>query len=261
MGAMEDLHNPDLFVENPPGEYTYTQTELGKTASGQLKLSSDPQRDPKAQREAGGEDRRVEDGFWGKDDGGHLIAARFDGATDDRNLTPQNRNLNRQSYKNIESSWAEHLEAGDKVYVHMESYTGGDSQRPSAYMGYAIIEHTDEQGKTTREIEYYSMNNESAATMETIEGETVAFEAEHPEYIEERAENTTMEYIWDEEKQDLVANPYYVPEQQGASEYAPQPVETTQEAVNEYSPTANTATQTATTGMENSAGSGQAYEA
>ena len=213
MSAMDDFNNPNLFTENEPGVYTYTDGPLGKTASGQLQTTDDPQRDASAQREAGGEDRRTEATEWGRDDGGHLIGARFGGAADDRNLTAQNSNLNRSDYKRAEESWAAHLENHDKVYVHMEAYTGNDSKRPSNYMGYAIIEHTDENGKTTREIEYYSFDNESRMTKEGIDQEVEDYFRENPDVVEQqRAENTTMEYIWNDEKGDVEKNPYYKPE-------------------------------------------------
>ncbi|MBR6825709.1 MAG: DNA/RNA non-specific endonuclease, partial [Oscillospiraceae bacterium] len=186
MSVYDDYNNPDLFKDNPPGEYTYVDTPYGKMAYGQLTLSEDPQRDAKAQREAGGEDRRSGNDSWGKDDGGHLIGARFGGAPDAKNLVPQNSNFNRSTYKSLENSWAEHLEAGDKVYVVVDCYTGTDSQRPSAYTVTTIVEHTDEQGRTTRDIDVFSTINESDKTKEAIDEEQRAFEEAHPEYVEEQ---------------------------------------------------------------------------
>ena len=127
MSATDDLNNPHLFDENEPGNYTYTETAYGKTASGQLHTATSPDRDALAQRTAGGEDRRTAGNEYGVDDGGHLIGARFGGATGQENLTPQDRNLNRGDYKRAENEWADRLEKGDKVYVHMESYTGDGS--------------------------------------------------------------------------------------------------------------------------------------
>lgn len=219
MSATDDLNNPHLFDENEPGNYTYTETAYGKTASGQLHTATSPDRDALAQRTAGGEDRRTAGNEYGVDDGGHLIGARFGGATGQENLTPQDRNLNRGDYKRAENEWADRLEKGDKVYVHMESYTGDGSERPTNYMGYAIFEHTDEHGKTTREIEYYSFNNESRAEQESWDKAQTQAELEDPSMVEnQRAENTTMPYIWDEDKQDVVENPYYVPETEQAQE-------------------------------------------
>ncbi len=224
---MNETNDPNLFNDNPPGSYVYIDTPNGKTAYGQLTLVDNPERDAKAQVEAGGKDRRMENDFWGKDDGGHLIGARFGGAPGAENLTPQNRNLNRSAYKSMEDTWAEALRNGDKVYVCVSSHNSTDVQRPTAYSGYYIIEHTDENGKTTRDAEYFSMNNESNATMDALDEEFNEFMSEHPEIDEEAmAENTTMEYIWDEDKQEAVKNPYYISdepstEQQKSSEYAP----------------------------------------
>lgn len=246
MGASENFNNPNLFKENAPGVYTYTEGELGKTASGQLTLSSSPTRDSNAQRTAGGEERRSVESEFGADDGGHLIGARFGGATGEENLTPQNRNLNRGAYKRAENDWAKHLEAGDKVYVNIDSYSGQEGGRPSNYSGYAIIEHTNENGKTFREIEYYSFNNESTMTQDGWEKEEAAFLSENPEYAEEQAaQNTVMEYIWDEDQQDVVKNPYFVESSEETEQssvgktasYAPDPVEEEERGPSVYTPT------------------------
>ena len=63
MSATDDLNNPHLFDENEPGNYTYTETAYGKTASGQLHTATSPDRDALAQRTAGGEDRRTAGGM------------------------------------------------------------------------------------------------------------------------------------------------------------------------------------------------------
>lgn len=249
MSVTNDFNNPNLFDENQPGEYTYSEDAYGKSASGQLTLSSSPERDPAAQRAAGGEDRRTGDNEYGVDDGGHLIGARFGGSAGQENLTPQDRNLNRGAYKQAENEWADRLAKGDKVYVHIESYTGDGSDRPTNYMGYAIFEHTDENGNKTREVEYYSFNNESRAEQDKWDKAEEEFYAEHPEVLEqEMRENTTMPYIWDEEKGDVVDNPYYVPDEQAVKEeenpYAAT-AETETEAVtdNPYTPTVSEETE------------------
>lgn len=161
----EDYNNPNLFEENKAGEYTYTtNTTGGKTASGSLALDSDMARDAKAQTLAGGDSRREGGHEWGADDGGHLIGARFGGATGEENLTAQNRNLNRSGYKQMENRWAEHLDNGDKVYVNVET---DSADRPNAYMGYAIYE--DKFGRRTCETFHYV--NESKYEMAEIESD------------------------------------------------------------------------------------------
>ena len=167
----EDLNNPYLFSENQAGVYTYETNEYGKTATGQLTLSQDPVRDSKAQGAAGGEQRRQSGHDWGADDGGHLIGARFGGSTGEENLTAQNRNLNRSDYKAMENEWAGHLEAGDKVLVHIE--TDG-AERPNAYMGYVIYEAPD----GSRSLDTFHMVNESRTEVAKWEEEAAQAEAE-----------------------------------------------------------------------------------
>lgn len=217
MGVYEDLNNPNLFEENGPGDYTYIETPYGKMAYGQLTLGADIERDEVAQRTAGGEDRRTSGNEYGVDDGGHLIGARFGGAPGAENLTPQDRNLNRSQYNRMESGWAEHLKSEDKVYVNIESYDGNGSERPTSYMGYAIIEHTDEYGNTTRDVEYISINNESRMEQESWEAAEESYYAEQAEVLtEQMQDNTAMPYIWNEETGEAEANPYYSEDSESA---------------------------------------------
>ena len=167
----DDLNNPYLFSEYQAGEYEYSENSVGgKTATGSLRIAEDPARDGKAQTAAGGDSRRSSDHEWGADDGGHLIGARFGGETGEANLTAQNRNLNRSDYKHMENEWAAHLEAGDKVFVHIET---DDPQRPNAYMGYAIYESPD----GTRDYDTFHMVNESRSEIAQWEADAEAFEA------------------------------------------------------------------------------------
>ena len=102
----ENLKNPYLFQEHQPGTYEYSENDYGgKVASGSLTLTDEPARDSAAQAAAGGEMRRGSDSEWGADDGGHLIGARFGGASGEENLTAQSRNLNRGAYKRMEAHW------------------------------------------------------------------------------------------------------------------------------------------------------------
>lgn len=167
----EDLNNPNLFVDNKPGVYTYSNDNgYGKTAYGSLQLTDNPKRDAKAQAAAGGDKRRGQDHEWGPDDGGHLIGARFGGETGEVNLTAQNRSLNRGDYKKMENEWANHLEANDKVFVNIEA---DDELRPNAYMGYVIYEAPD----GTRTHDTFHMLNESREEIAQWEAEAEAFEA------------------------------------------------------------------------------------
>lgn len=167
----EDLNNPYLFTEYKAGEYEYGENSVGgKTATGSLQIAEDPARDGKAQSSAGGESRRSNGHEWGADDGGHMIGARFGGETGEENLTAQNRNLNRSDYKHMENEWVAHLEAGDKVFVHIET---DDPQRPNAYMGYAIYESPN----GTRDYDTFHMVNESRSEIARWEENAAEFEA------------------------------------------------------------------------------------
>lgn len=199
----EDFDNPDLFEEYQAGKYEYGELPSGngKYATGSLKLDDDPSRDPTAQAQAGGNRRRGADNDWGADDGGHLIAARFGGGTGEENLTAQNRNLNRGQYKRMENEWADHLENGDKVFVHIE--TDGED-RPEAYMGYVIYE--DAGGH--RSVDGFHYINESQQTIAGIEAESEAYMAEHPEVYEDWQESETS-YLGDVDADDKMVEARY----------------------------------------------------
>ena len=170
----EDLNDTHLFEAYMPGEYRYEWNEIGgKSATGVLQFSNNPIRDSHAQATAGGLARRQGGHEWGEDDGGHLIAARFGGSPGPENLTAQNRNLNRGSYKRMENEWAAHLEAGDKVFVHLETSEG---ERPDAYMGYAIYESPDR----SRDYAFYYFENESNTQQAQWEAELTTLEQEAP---------------------------------------------------------------------------------
>ena len=155
---LDDLADPNLFDDNEPGKYTYTETEWGKSASGVLELADDPERDSLAQRAAGGEFRKPDD------DGGHLIGARFGGSSSAENLEAQNRQLNRGEFKAVENELARKIEDGDKVFVDVESFRPTGSERPSAFMGYAITEHED----GTRDSQSFTFPNTSRQEQEDL---------------------------------------------------------------------------------------------
>lgn len=148
-----------------PGEYHYISGPNNtKCAYGQLKHipTEERVRNNVAQREAGG-DRRRED-----DDGGHLIGARFGGSPDSENLHPQNRDLNRWGmYKELENKWAEELENGNKVFVHISVSASSQGNREDAIYGSYVVEKTD----GSRIFDSFSFENENAETQESWERE------------------------------------------------------------------------------------------
>lgn len=76
------------------------------------------------QARAGGKDRRP------RDDGGHYIAARFNGPRDSFNHFAQDASFNRGEYRALEDVWAKHLRAGSRVSVHIVPRYHGASVRP-----------------------------------------------------------------------------------------------------------------------------------
>ncbi|MBI0475161.1 hypothetical protein D9601_07310 [Sphingomonas sp. MA1305] len=82
-------------------------------------------RSKSAQAQAGGADRRP------TDDGGHYIAARFDGPTDAFNHFAQDANFNRGEYRRLEDQWASAKRAGRNVTVRILPSYDGASKRPS----------------------------------------------------------------------------------------------------------------------------------
>ncbi|MGI4939935.1 MAG: DNA/RNA non-specific endonuclease [Janthinobacterium lividum] len=107
--------------------YTYQIDGEGRTTqvSGTLTLNPDQPRSRSAQAAAGGTDRLP------TDDGGHYVAARFDGPTDSFNHFAQDANFNRGGYRMLESQWAKDVKHGNPVWVQIVPGYVGSSQRPS----------------------------------------------------------------------------------------------------------------------------------
>jgi hypothetical protein len=91
-----------------------------------LTVADAPTRSRTSQRQAGGAERRA------SDDGGHYIAARFNGPTEAFNHFAQDANFNRGSYRLLEAEWARDKRAGRAVAVKIIPQFGGNSIRPSA---------------------------------------------------------------------------------------------------------------------------------
>lgn len=91
---------------------------------GLLSFTLSPVRSRRSQAQAGGADRRP------GDDGGHYIAARFNGPRDGFNHFAQDANFNRGGYRALEDIWAREMRAGHGVFVEIEPHYTGTSQRP-----------------------------------------------------------------------------------------------------------------------------------
>jgi hypothetical protein len=107
--------------------YEYQIEDTGRTrrVSGTLTLADRHVRSRTAQAQAGGDDRRL------TDDGGHYIAARFNGPTDAFNHFAQDANFNRGEYRLLEDQWARAKRAGASVTVKIVSSYDGASKRPA----------------------------------------------------------------------------------------------------------------------------------
>lgn len=107
--------------------YTYQIDSRQRTrrVSGALTVADVPIRSQTSQRQAGGAERRA------GDDGGHYIAARFNGPTDAFNHFAQDANVNRGGYRVLENEWARDKRAGRAVTVKIVPRFDGSSVRPS----------------------------------------------------------------------------------------------------------------------------------
>jgi hypothetical protein len=107
--------------------YTYAIDSRDRTVrvSGALTVAAQPTRSRTAQARAGGSERRS------SDDGGHYIAARFNGPTEAFNHFAQDANFNRGGYRALEDQWAKAKRAGKKVTVRIVPYYTRSSVRPS----------------------------------------------------------------------------------------------------------------------------------
>lgn len=66
------------------------------------------------------------------DDRGHIIGDQFDGTNGLENMIPQDANINRNDYKNLENDLAKEIKDNKKVIVNIEPFYEGDSKRPAA---------------------------------------------------------------------------------------------------------------------------------
>jgi len=107
--------------------YEYQIDASGRTRriTGTLTMSETQLRSRRAQAQAGGVDRRT------SDDGGHYIAARFNGPTEAFNHFAQDANFNRGRYRALEDQWARAKNGGKQVSGRIVPVYDGLSKRPS----------------------------------------------------------------------------------------------------------------------------------
>lgn len=104
--------------------YALDLTERTREIKGEVSIDATAARSRRNQREAGGADRRA------TDDGGHYIAARFNGPRDSFNHFAQDANFNRGANRVMENSWAASVRAGHRVSVDIVPHYDGLSRRP-----------------------------------------------------------------------------------------------------------------------------------
>jgi hypothetical protein len=106
--------------------YTYKLDDKGRTlsVSGTLSDTDKPKRSRNNQAQAGGLYRRA------TDDGGHYIAARFNGPTDAYNHFAQDAKFNRGRYRVLEDQWSREKLAGRIVTVAIVPHYHKGSIRP-----------------------------------------------------------------------------------------------------------------------------------
>lgn len=124
---------PRLTVRKNGYEFSIDAHARPRRVSGQLRLQ--PQsRSRRAQANAGKPDRR------GTDDGGHFIAARFNGPREWFNHFAQDANFNRGVYRVLEDRWAKAVRAGKRVFVDIVPHYRGTSMRPYKLIVTSIID-------------------------------------------------------------------------------------------------------------------------
>lgn len=96
-----------------------------REVTGSLALNKPTPRSRTEQARAGGPDRLA------SDDGGHYIAARFNGPREAFNHFAQDMNFNRGAYHALEAEWAGDIRRGRSVSVDIVPYYSGHSRRPT----------------------------------------------------------------------------------------------------------------------------------
>jgi hypothetical protein len=129
--------NGNIYKKNgelvPDNEYIINEITYKTDSNGNIELFSgeisnytpEAERDTVAQLEAGGKDRKI------GDDGGHLIARIFEGASGIENLVPMRSTINRSDFKRMENEIKEAIENGNKVNISGEIKREENNSRPS----------------------------------------------------------------------------------------------------------------------------------
>jgi ribosomal protein S20 len=149
--------NGSEIVENTY-EFTTDTSRRTTKVKGQLFEKGDRSRDrsgEKWQKEAGGNSRRDED------QGGHLVADRFDGPTYPANLVAMDKTLNQAGgdWWKWEEFWAEQLRAGKNVEVKIDIRYTGSSKRPSSFSVETLIDGRPFNPASARDLKWRELKS------------------------------------------------------------------------------------------------------
>jgi hypothetical protein len=116
---------PEPRVQIPSNGYNFSIDAHARPRqiAGELRDAPQP-RSRSAQANAGKPDRRS------TDDGGHFIAARFNGPREWFNHFAQDASFNRGEYRALEDKWAKAIRSGKRVFVDIVHHYRGTSMRP-----------------------------------------------------------------------------------------------------------------------------------
>ncbi|MBB3059779.1 DNA/RNA non-specific endonuclease [Microbulbifer rhizosphaerae] len=112
------------------GRPTSVEATLSKSEKGGVRSSAET----KLQQEVGG-DTRLD-----SDEGGHIIGHRFMSDQGEKNLFPQNSNLNRGAYKKMENEWADWTNEGFEVKLKVSLEPPGAERPTNIISEYEVID-------------------------------------------------------------------------------------------------------------------------
>ena len=120
----EQLESERRSIVKNGYEFRIDGFQRSRRVGGEIREQSTEGRSRRTQAEAGKPDRRP------TDDGGHFIAARFNGPRDWFNHFAQDASFNRGAYRALEDKWAKAVRLGKRVFVEILPEYRGASKRP-----------------------------------------------------------------------------------------------------------------------------------
>jgi hypothetical protein len=141
-------------------EAVWTVDEQGRPISVEAKLDSTyntsrSTSEKNLQGSVGGDARLADD------DGGHLVGHRFMSDQGEKNLFPQNANLNRSAYKKMENEWADWTDEGFEVKLKVELDPPGSDRPTDIFSKYEVIDPKTKKAVFKREHSFANTAGES----------------------------------------------------------------------------------------------------